>query len=80
MARARAGERALRLHQDVRVCCSEGLPSPPTRLCPGPSPPPRPLTFLHRDGRLLLPKPQQDEEEDERDENLEGQDPLGRAG
>ena len=55
-ARARAGGRALRLHRDelrepadarvvtctrdMRVCCSEGLPSPPTRLCPGPPAPP----------------------------------------
>lgn len=52
------------------------MPAPP----PGAEPAPRTLTFLHRDGRLLLPKPQQDEEEHEGDEDLEGQDPLERAG
>jgi len=35
------------------------------------------LTFLHRDGRLLLPQPQEDEEEHQGDEDLEGQHPLG---
>lgn len=35
-------------------------------------PPPGTLTFFHRDGWFLLPKPQQDEEEDQRDEDLEG--------
>lgn len=35
------------------------------------------LTFLHRDGWLLLPQPQEDEEEHQGDEDLEGQHPLG---
>lgn len=35
------------------------------------------LTFLHRDGRLLLPQPQEDEEEHQGDEDLKGQHPLG---
>lgn len=35
------------------------------------------LTFLHRDGGLLLPQPQEDEEEHQGDEDLEGQYPLG---
>lgn len=47
-------------------------------MCPGPTP--RTLTFLHRDGGFLLPQPQQDEEENQRDEDLESQDPLERAG
>lgn len=38
------------------------------------------LTFLHRDGGLLLPQSQQDEEEDKRDEDLKSQDPLERVG
>lgn len=33
-------------------------------------------TFLHGDGRLLLPQPQEDEEEHQRDEDLKGQHPL----
>ena len=52
-----------------------GLPAPPLNCALGPPT----LTFLHRDGGLLLPKPQQYEEEDQRDEDLEGQDPLERA-
>lgn len=35
------------------------------------------LTFLHRDGWLLLPQPQEDEEEHQGDEDLKGQHPLG---
>lgn len=52
--------------------------TPPTQMCPGPTP--RTLTFLHRDGWFFLPQPQQDEEEDQRDEDLESQDPLEKAG
>lgn len=50
--------------------------------CPSrqPSPGGCHLTFLHRDGRLLLPQPQEDEEEDKRDEDLKGQDPLEKGG
>lgn len=35
------------------------------------------LTFLHRNGWLLLPQPQEYEEEHQGDEDLEGQHPLG---
>lgn len=58
----------------VRTACPTLTP----QLCPGHPPPPRTLTFLHGDGRFLLPKPQQDEKEDQRDEDLKGQDPLER--
>lgn len=37
-----------------------------------------PLTFLHRDGGLLLPQPQEDEEKHQRYKDLERQHPLGR--
>ena len=35
-----------------------------------------PPTFLDRNRWLLLPQAQEDEEEDQRDEDLKGQDPL----
>lgn len=62
-------------HAHTGQAC-KGLPAPPPNGALGS----RALTFLHRDGGLLLPKPQQDEEEDQGDEDLEGQDPLERAG
>lgn len=57
--------------------CREGSPSALPQLCPGP---PVALTFLHGDGGLLLPQPQQDEEQHQGDEDLKGQDPLERVG
>lgn len=63
------------------VCTPTGVRDAMRAACPPlPAGPQKPLTFLHRDGGLLLPKPQQDEKQDERDEDLEGQDPLERAG
>lgn len=63
--------------QRRRARCREGSPSALPQLCPGP---PAALTFLHGDGGLLLPQPQQDEEQHQGDEDLEGQDPLERVG
>lgn len=57
------------MHEALRAAC----PLTP-HLRPGPAP--RSLTFLHRDGWFLLPKPQQNEEENQRYEDLKGQNPL----
>lgn len=62
-------------HNRADTCTQDSRPSLPThvpRLCLR-------LTFLHGDGGLLLPQPQQDEEEDQRDEDLKSQDPLERV-